>query len=295
MDFEQPGNIGPDDHVETYDNGAFRLVTDGKSLLYLFGMRLDFSDALIGGGFQFHNPNATDACGCGKVRWPGIGAGWGGLGTRATVQGAVLPCLPEGQSVWGGHGWMGAAASDASTLPPPRPTASMPPCPLPLPFIMWPHPTPPSVCTLSCPPPPPSWPPVLWRLRGNPAWLPRRLALACEPDAASEAHRHHEWSGEVPARTAGGAGRIGQARQGTRQKRTRYHLEVLHMWPLRCPMLSVVRCTESVVYSVCGTLHEWVQFTLHHTVLLLVREDRSLLVSFRWGFVPGAVGPPCPG
>jgi Fe-S cluster assembly iron-binding protein IscA len=37
-----------------------------QSLLYLFGLRLDFSDALIGGGFQFHNPNATDSCGCGK-------------------------------------------------------------------------------------------------------------------------------------------------------------------------------------------------------------------------------------
>jgi hypothetical protein len=24
------------------------------------------SDALIGGGFQFNNPNAADSCGCGK-------------------------------------------------------------------------------------------------------------------------------------------------------------------------------------------------------------------------------------
>jgi len=30
------------------------------------GMNLDYSDALIGGGFQFQNPNATDSCGCGK-------------------------------------------------------------------------------------------------------------------------------------------------------------------------------------------------------------------------------------
>lgn len=41
-------------------------VTDPKSLLYLFGMRLDYSDALIGGGFSFSNPNATSTCGCGK-------------------------------------------------------------------------------------------------------------------------------------------------------------------------------------------------------------------------------------
>lgn len=45
---------------------GFRLVCDAQSLLYLFGMRLDYSDALVGGGFQFQNPNAEDTCGCGK-------------------------------------------------------------------------------------------------------------------------------------------------------------------------------------------------------------------------------------
>jgi iron-sulfur cluster assembly 1 len=32
----------------------------------MFGMELDYSDALIGGGFLFQNPNATKTCGCGK-------------------------------------------------------------------------------------------------------------------------------------------------------------------------------------------------------------------------------------
>jgi hypothetical protein len=41
-------------------------VCDPKSLLYLFGMQLDYSDALIGGGFNFQNPNASSTCGCGK-------------------------------------------------------------------------------------------------------------------------------------------------------------------------------------------------------------------------------------
>ncbi|KVH92010.1 hypothetical protein Ccrd_005961 [Cynara cardunculus var. scolymus] len=41
-------------------------VCDPKSLLFIFGMQLDFSDALIGGGFSFKNPNATQTCGCGK-------------------------------------------------------------------------------------------------------------------------------------------------------------------------------------------------------------------------------------
>lgn len=32
----------------------------------MYGMELDYSDALIGGGFAFQNPNATKTCGCGK-------------------------------------------------------------------------------------------------------------------------------------------------------------------------------------------------------------------------------------
>jgi len=52
--------------VLDYDGGSFKLVVDPKSLLYVFGMRLDYSNALIGGGFSFANPNATDTCGCGK-------------------------------------------------------------------------------------------------------------------------------------------------------------------------------------------------------------------------------------
>mmetsp|Transcript_10055 Transcript_10055/g.30105 ORF Transcript_10055/g.30105 Transcript_10055/m.30105 type:complete len:167 (+) Transcript_10055:236-736(+) len=65
MDFEDESNVKEEDEVMQYD-GGFRLVCDPKSLLYLFGMRLDWSSALIGGGFQFQNPNAVDSCGCGK-------------------------------------------------------------------------------------------------------------------------------------------------------------------------------------------------------------------------------------
>lgn len=43
-----------------------RAVCDPKSMLYLFGMQLDYSSELIGGGFKFANPNAETSCGCGK-------------------------------------------------------------------------------------------------------------------------------------------------------------------------------------------------------------------------------------
>jgi iron-sulfur cluster assembly protein len=64
MNFEDPQNIQPTDEV--YDYEGFKVVCDPKSLLYLYGLLLDYSDALIGGGFQFTNPNADQTCGCGK-------------------------------------------------------------------------------------------------------------------------------------------------------------------------------------------------------------------------------------
>ncbi|CAN6455979.1 unnamed protein product [Victoria cruziana] len=64
MDFEDRANTRPDDSVIEYD--GFVIVCDPKSLLFIYGMQLDFSDALIGGGFSFKNPNATQTCGCGK-------------------------------------------------------------------------------------------------------------------------------------------------------------------------------------------------------------------------------------
>ena len=69
MDFVPASDTLDDD--ETYDyvaaNGqGFRVICDPKSLLYIYGMQLDFSTALIGGGFNFTNPNASQTCGCGS-------------------------------------------------------------------------------------------------------------------------------------------------------------------------------------------------------------------------------------
>ena len=54
----------PDDQV--FEDNGERVVTDFKSLLYLFGTTLDFSDGLDGKGFFFHNPNASRTCSCGE-------------------------------------------------------------------------------------------------------------------------------------------------------------------------------------------------------------------------------------
>ncbi|GBF97606.1 hypothetical protein Rsub_10742 [Raphidocelis subcapitata] len=68
MDFTSSDKVSPDDTVLPAGSGpdaeGLRLVCDPKSLLYLFGLTLDFSTELIGGGFKFSNPNATETCGC---------------------------------------------------------------------------------------------------------------------------------------------------------------------------------------------------------------------------------------
>ena len=52
------------DNVIEFDET--KVFVDPKSLLYLEGMTLDFSDSLQGRGFKFINPNASKTCGCGE-------------------------------------------------------------------------------------------------------------------------------------------------------------------------------------------------------------------------------------
>lgn len=48
------------------ENSGVKLFVDGKSLFYLAGTQLDYSNGLNGKGFIFNNPNATKSCGCGE-------------------------------------------------------------------------------------------------------------------------------------------------------------------------------------------------------------------------------------
>lgn len=58
------GEIKDGDTVIEKD--GLKLIVDGKSLFYLLGTVLDFSDGLNGRGFVFNNPNAVKTCGCGE-------------------------------------------------------------------------------------------------------------------------------------------------------------------------------------------------------------------------------------
>jgi iron-sulfur cluster assembly protein len=66
MDFSSRQEIQEDDQVDEYPDENIVCVVDAKSMLYLYGLELDYSDELIGGGFKFFNPNAEESCGCGS-------------------------------------------------------------------------------------------------------------------------------------------------------------------------------------------------------------------------------------
>ena len=63
-DLSFDSNILESDNV--YEDKGVKILVDKKSLLYLLGTTLDFSDGLNGKGFQFLNPNASRTCGCGE-------------------------------------------------------------------------------------------------------------------------------------------------------------------------------------------------------------------------------------
>jgi iron-sulfur cluster assembly protein len=49
-----------------FQHDGVTLLVDPKSILFITGTTLDFSDGLEGTGFNFVNPNAKKNCGCGS-------------------------------------------------------------------------------------------------------------------------------------------------------------------------------------------------------------------------------------
>jgi len=61
MDFDTPRE---DDKIFTH-KGA-RVLVDPKSVLHVSGSVLEYSEGLMGSGFQIKNPNVKSSCGCGN-------------------------------------------------------------------------------------------------------------------------------------------------------------------------------------------------------------------------------------
>ena len=50
---------------QVFDFNGVKVLIDSKSMVYLAGTELDYTDGLNGSGFVFSNPNAQKTCGCG--------------------------------------------------------------------------------------------------------------------------------------------------------------------------------------------------------------------------------------
>lgn len=48
------------------ETAGAQVLVDPKTALYLKGTHIDYSSALIAGGFKFTNPNAKASCSCGE-------------------------------------------------------------------------------------------------------------------------------------------------------------------------------------------------------------------------------------
>jgi len=58
----------PDDlsAFQSFQFGDITLLIHNKDSTLLNGIRIDYRDTLLGGGFQIENPNADKSCGCGQ-------------------------------------------------------------------------------------------------------------------------------------------------------------------------------------------------------------------------------------
>ena len=56
--------IDPNDEV--VEQGGARVMIAPMAQMFLLGTEIDYEVSLLESGFRFHNPNVTEACGCGE-------------------------------------------------------------------------------------------------------------------------------------------------------------------------------------------------------------------------------------
>jgi iron-sulfur cluster assembly protein len=55
---------GPEDKI--FDIEGIKVIVDEASLTYVDGSEVDYTESLMGSGFQVNNPNVVASCGCGS-------------------------------------------------------------------------------------------------------------------------------------------------------------------------------------------------------------------------------------
>ena len=51
---------------QIFEHDGIRIIVDEMSLRYVDGSTVDYTESLMGAGFQVENPNVVAACGCGS-------------------------------------------------------------------------------------------------------------------------------------------------------------------------------------------------------------------------------------
>ena len=54
------------DDDSVFDHEGIRVIVDPQSLQYVDGSVVDYTESLMGAGFEVKNPNVVAACGCGS-------------------------------------------------------------------------------------------------------------------------------------------------------------------------------------------------------------------------------------
>lgn len=54
------------DGDQVFEHQGIRLIVDEASLAYVDGSVVDYTETLMGAGFEVKNPNVVAACGCGS-------------------------------------------------------------------------------------------------------------------------------------------------------------------------------------------------------------------------------------
>jgi iron-sulfur cluster assembly accessory protein len=49
-----------------FDHDGIRLIVDRQSLRYVDGSKVDYTESMMGSGFEVQNPNVVASCGCGS-------------------------------------------------------------------------------------------------------------------------------------------------------------------------------------------------------------------------------------
>ncbi|MEO0999223.1 MAG: iron-sulfur cluster assembly accessory protein [Pseudomonadota bacterium] len=52
-------------HDEVVEQDGARVLIAPMAQMFLFGTEIDYKTSLLESGFEFRNPNVTEACGCG--------------------------------------------------------------------------------------------------------------------------------------------------------------------------------------------------------------------------------------